>query len=157
METLHLAVLLLLLGGLRDLLLGALDADADGTGISLAVAVLGVSGPGNDGLVDLREDNGLGRVVDRHDGAGGLGGGAGGVGSRVASLRLLVRLAREHNKLGLVSLEAVNVLVERLSREVGAAAVNRDAKAEGLLLVDASNLKEHHQLIIVATNHNTPA
>ncbi len=47
---------------------------------------------------------------------------------------------REHHQLGLVHLQALHVLLQRLVRLVAATMVNRDANAESLVLADASLL-----------------
>jgi hypothetical protein len=80
-------------------------------------------------------------LSDGEDGAGQLDSGGELGGSRVTGLGL-ASLAGEDNQLGLVSLEALDVELERLLGLVAAAVVNRDTDGESLLAADTGSLRD---------------
>ena len=60
---------------------------------------------------------------------------------RVSLLWLGVSSAREDNKLGLISLQSLDISTKRLSRLVGSASINRNANSACLLCTNTSFLK----------------
>jgi hypothetical protein len=133
-DNLLLLVGLLLLLGLAT---GLTDAVKTGNGAGLAVLLVGrvvLLSLGD--LASLLLGPNLG---DGEDSASQLGSSRELGGSRVTSLGL-ASLAGEDNQLGLVSLEALNVELERLLGLVAATVVDRNTDGKSLLAADTGSL-----------------